>query len=197
MMAEYLGKEQQNHVGHVSQLTNVLLTRLSEIESPYHLSKQDCEEITLASALHDIGKAGVNQSYLNKPGKLTEEEFAEIKKHTVIGASMLEHTEGYQESSFLKTAYQICRWHHERYDGNGYPDRLIGDEIPFCAQIVALADVYDALVSKRVYKSSYSHEQAVHMILNGECGQFNPFLLNLLMDGRVNRQLKQQVAAYH
>ena len=105
-----------------------------------------------------------------------------MKEHTVIGASILENMELFKEEELVKTAYQICRWHHERYDGKGYPDGLKGEEIPISAQVVSLADVYDALVSDRVYKKAYSHEKAMEMILNGECGMFNPLLLECLVE---------------
>ena len=142
----------------------------------------------MASSLHDIGKIGIDDKILNKPGKLTKEEFEIMKTHTLIGASILENLGLYQEEPLIKTAYQICRWHHERYDGRGYPDGLKGEEIPISAQVVALADVYDALVSKRVYKPAFSHEKAQEMILNGECGAFNPILLDCLKD--ISKEIK-------
>lgn len=143
-----------------------------------------------ASALHDIGKIGIDEKILNKPGKLTKEEFEIMKTHTLIGASMLKSIEMYQNEKLLQVAYQICRWHHERYDGKGYPDGLKGEEIPISAQVVAIADVYDALVGKRVYKKAFSHETAIHMILNGECGAFNPLLLECLTD--IQNRLKEE-----
>ena len=138
--------------------------------------------ITTAASLHDIGKIGIDDKILNKAGKLTPEETEIVKEHTVIGASMLESLELYQNELLVKIATEICRWHHERYDGKGYPDGLIGDEIPISAQIVSLADVYDALVSERVYKKAFTHEKAMEMILNGECGAFNPLLLECLVE---------------
>ena len=135
---------------------------------------------------------GIDEKILNKPGRLTKEEFEEMKKHTLIGASMLKSLGVYQDEELVKVAYQICRWHHERYDGRGYPDGLKGDEIPISAQVVSLADVYDALVGERVYKKAYSHEKAIQMILNGECGAFNPILLECLLDiqDRIKRKVK-------
>ena len=118
--------------------------------------------------LHDIGKVGIDEKILNKPGRLTNEEFEEMKKHTLIGASMLKSLGVYQDEELVKVAYQICRWHHERYDGKGYPDGLKGEEIPIAAQVVSVADVYDALTSERVYKKAFSHEKAMEMILAGE-----------------------------
>ena len=138
--------------------------------------------IAIASAFHDIGKIGIDEKILNKPGKLTPEEFEQMKQHTLIGASMLEKMERYKDEPLVNIAYQICRWHHERYDGRGYPDKLEGEEIPIAAQIVSLADVYDALISERAYKKAFSHEKAMEMILGGECGVFNPMLLDILVE---------------
>ena len=133
--------------------------------------------------MHDIGKIGIDDKILNKPGKLTDEEFKIMQNHTIIGARILKNMEGYEdEELMIKLSRQICRWHHERYDGRGYPDGLKGDEIPISAQVVSLADVYDALVGERVYKKAYSHEKAMEMILAGECGTFNPLLLECLVD---------------
>ena len=125
------------------------------------------------------------------PGKLTKEEFETMKEHTLIGASMLDKLEHYKDEKMIKIAYQICRWHHERYDGKGYPDVLIGEQIPIAAQVVSVADVYDALVSKRVYKDAYSHEQAMKMILNGECGAFNPLLMEVLVE--IQDKIKEEM----
>ena len=147
--------------------------------------------IATASALHDIGKIGIDEKILNKPGKLTKEEFEIMKTHTLIGANMLEGMGMYQNEKLIKIAYQICRWHHERYDGKGYPDGLTGEQIPIAAQVVSVADVYDALVSKRVYKDAYSHEQAMKMILNGECGAFNPLLMEVLVE--IQDKIKEEI----
>ena len=125
------------------------------------------------------------------PGKLTKEEFETMKEHTLIDASMLDKLEHYKDEKMIKIAYQICRWHHERYDGKGYPDGLIGEQIPIAAQVVSVADVYDALVSKRVYKDAYSHEQAMKMILNGECGAFNPLLMEVLVE--IQDKIKEEI----
>ena len=151
-------------------------------EQIYEKEKNNQMMITTASALHDIGKMGIDENILNKPGRLTKEEFEEMKKHTLIGASMLKSLELYQDEKLVQIAYQICRWHHERYDGKGYPDGLKGEEIPIAAQVVSIADVYDALTSERVYKSAYTHEKAIEMILNGECGAFSPLMLECLLD---------------
>lgn len=167
-IVEFRNSESGSHVLHINIITGMLLERLMQKTDQYHLQWSDQFLITTASALHDIGKIGIDEKILNKPGKLTKEEFEIMKTHTLIGASMLKSIEMYQNEKLLQVAYQICRWHHERYDGKGYPDGLKGEEIPISAQVVAIADVYDALVGKRVYKKAFSHETAIHMILNGE-----------------------------
>ncbi len=181
-IVEFRNGESGMHVVHINRLTEKLLERLVQKTDHYQLSYSDRFLITTASALHDIGKIGIDDAILNKPGKLTKEEFEIMKTHTLIGANMLEGMAAYKEEPLVKMAYQICRWHHERYDGKGYPDGLKGDEIPISAQVVSLADVYDALVSERVYKKAFSHEKAMEMILAGECGNFNPLLLECLTD---------------
>lgn len=181
-IVEFRNGESGLHVEHINILTGLLLERLVQKTDHYDLTWSDQYMITLASALHDIGKIGIDDKILNKPGRLTKEEFEIMKSHTLIGASILENLGLYQEEPLLKAAYQICRWHHERYDGKGYPDGLRGDEIPISAQVVSVADVYDALVSERVYKKAISHEKAIEMILNGECGVFNPILMECLVD---------------
>ena len=181
-IVEFRNGESGLHVEHINILTGLLLERLVQKTDHYDLTWSDQYRITLASALHDIGKIGIDDKILNKPGRLTKEEFEIMKSHTLIGASILENLGLYQEEPLIKTAYQICRWHHERYDGKGYPDGLRGDEIPISAQVVSVADVYDALVNERVYKKAITHEKAIEMILNGECGVFNPILLECLVD---------------
>lgn len=181
-IVEFRNGESGLHVRHINTLTEMLLDRLMQKTGRYHLNWNEQYLITLASSLHDIGKIGIDEKILNKPGRLTAEEFEEMKKHTVIGEEILCSLELYQNELLVKVAREICRWHHERYDGRGYPDGLKGEEIPISAQVVSLADVYDALVSDRVYKKAYSHEKAIQMILNGECGVFNPLLLECLLD---------------
>ena len=181
-IVEFRNGESGLHVRHINILTEMLLDRLMQKTGRYHLNWNEQYLITLASSLHDIGKIGIDEKILNKPGRLTVEEFEEMKKHTVIGEEILCSLELYQNELLVKVAREICRWHHERYDGRGYPDGLKGEEIPISAQVVSLADVYDALVSDRVYKKAYSHEKAIQMILNGECGVFNPLLLECLLD---------------
>lgn len=190
-IVEFRNGESGLHVQNINILTGMLLERLVQKTDKYNITWAEGAIITTASALHDIGKIGIDEKILNKPGKLTDEEFEIMKTHTVIGASILENLDVYRNEELVKTARDICRWHHERYDGKGYPDGLKGDEIPISAQVVSLADVYDALVSKRVYKKSFTHEQAMKMILNGECGQFNPILLECLVDiqGRIKEEM--------
>ena len=190
-IVEFRNGESGPHVLHIQTLTRLLLERLVQKTGQYGLSWSEQYMISMASALHDIGKIGIDEKILNKSGKLTKEEFDIMKTHTLIGATMLENLKMYQGEILLEVAYQICRWHHERYDGKGYPDGLVGEEIPISAQVVSLADAYDALISDRVYKKAYSHEQAVKMILNGECGAFNPVLLECLTD--IQDHLKEVV----
>lgn len=179
-IVEFRNTESGLHVLHMKQLTELLLSELLQKTDMYHLDAAKRDLIVTASALHDIGKIAIPEEILNKPGRLTKEEFEIMKTHTTIGSEMLDKIEGYGDEPLVRTAYAICRWHHERYDGHGYPDGLVGEQIPISAQIVALADVYDALVSERSYKKAFSHETAVQMILNGECGAFNPLILDCL-----------------
>ena len=189
-IVEFRNGESGAHVRHIRIITELLLHRLLEISSRYSITAEQQDMIPLASALHDIGKIGIDEKILNKPGKLTPEEFKVIQTHSMLGAKMLHDLDGFAEQPLLQTAYEIARWHHERWDGRGYPDGLKGDEIPISAQLVSLADVYDALTSERCYKKAFSHEKAVQMILNGECGAFNPLLLQCLTD--VQADLKEE-----
>ena len=170
------------HVQHVRKLTEMMLEHLMRKTDRYHITSSDRATIAAASTLHDLGKLSIPDNILNKPGRLTPEEFEIMKTHTTIGADMLEGMVQYRDSALVRAARDICRWHHERYDGGGYPDGLKGEEIPISAQVVSLVDVYDALTSDRVYKKAFPHEKAMHMILNGECGAFNPLLIDCLID---------------
>lgn len=181
-IVEFRNGESGMHVLNIRVITELLLKRVLQKTDKYPLSHEEVELICTASALHDIGKIAIPSEVLNKPGKFTDEEFAIMKTHSAIGGSMLEQVPFVQDEPLVRVAREICRWHHERYDGRGYPDGLKGDEIPVSAQIVALADVYDALTSERVYKKAFSHEKAKDMIVNGECGAFNPILLDCLLD---------------
>ena len=194
-IVEFRNGESGAHVRHIRIITETLLHRLLEISSSYSITAEQQDMIPLASALHDIGKIGIDEKILNKPGRLTPEEFKVIQTHSMLGAKMLHDLDGFAEQPLLQTAYEIARWHHERWDGRGYPDGLKGDEIPISAQLVSLADVYDALTSERCYKKAFSHEKAVQMILNGECGAFNPLLLQCLTD--VQADLKEELQQYN
>ena len=196
-IVEFRNGESGLHVLHIRTLTELLLKHLAQKDSRYQLPRSQVSLICTASALHDIGKIAVSSEILNKPGRLTDEEFATMKTHTLIGASMLEDLPVHQGEPLIKIAYEICRWHHERYDGRGYPDGLKGDDIPISAQIVALADVYDALTSERVYKKAFSHDTAVQMILEGQCGQFNPLLMECLkeVEGILEEELRTNTQA--
>ncbi|MBS7081356.1 MAG: response regulator [Collinsella sp.] len=171
------------HVTHIEKLTELLLGCLVHRSDQFPLDNEQRSTIAMASALHDIGKMSIDDAILNKPGRLTSEEFEIMKTHTTLGADMLFEL-GHQHAgnSLLEYAYQIARWHHERWDGKGYPDGLKGDEIPIAAQVVSVADVYDALTSVRVYKDAIPHQEAIQMILDGMCGQFNPLLLDCLLE---------------
>ena len=192
-IVEFRNGESGLHVLHIQTITEMLLRQLVQKENNrYALSKEQIRMITTASALHDIGKISIPDEILNKPGSLTAEEFAVIKGHSMAGANMLSELPlDQKEEPLVKTAYEICRWHHERYDGGGYPDGLKGEEIPVSAQVVALADVYDALTSERCYKDAYSHEKAIEMILAGQCGAFNPLMLECLLD--ISSSLKKKM----
>ena len=194
-IVEFRNGESGAHVRHIRIITERLLHRLLEISSRYAITAEQQDLIPLASALHDIGKIGIDEKILNKPGKLTPEEFEVIQTHSMLGAKMLHDLDGFAEQPLLQTAYEIARWHHERWDGRGYPDGLKGDEIPISAQLVSLADVYDALTSERCYKKAFSHEKAVQMILNGECGAFNPLLLQCLTD--IQADLKEKLQQHN
>lgn len=170
------------HVQHVRKLTEMMLEHLVRKTDRYRVSSSERATISAASTLHDLGKLAIPDYVLNKPGRLTSEEFEIMKTHTTVGANMLESMTQYRDSALVQAARDICRWHHERWDGNGYPDGLKGDDIPISAQVVSLVDVYDALTSDRVYKKAIPHDEAMQMILNGECGVFNPLLISCLVD---------------
>jgi putative two-component system response regulator len=194
-IVEFRNGESGLHVRHIRMITELLLHRLLEISSRYSITAEQQDMIPLASALHDIGKIGIDEKILNKPGKLTPEEFEVIKTHSMLGAQILYDLDNFSEQPLLQTAYEIARWHHERWDGRGYPDGLKGDEIPISAQLVSLADVYDALTSERCYKKAFSHEKAMQMILNGECGAFNPLLLQCLTN--IQSDLKEELKQHN
>jgi len=181
-IVEFRNGESGLHVLHINTITEMLLKRLLQKTDKYDDVKDDINIIRLASSLHDIGKIAIPNEILNKPGRLTPLEYEIMKTHSAVGAETMGQLYMYKDEPLIKYSYQICRWHHERYDGNGYPDRLKGDDIPIAAQVVSIADVYDALTSKRCYKEAYSHEKSMEMILNNECGVFNPLLIECLKE---------------
>ena len=172
--------ESSKHILHIRTATEMMLRQLVKTTDAYHLTETDIAIITTASSLHDIGKIRIPEEILNNPGRLTDEEFKIMKTHSEIGASMIQDMHFLQDHPLVHTAWEICRWHHERWDGKGYPDGLKGEEIPISAQVVSIADVYDALTSERCYKKAFDHDTAIKMILDGQCGQFNPILLKCL-----------------
>lgn len=176
-LVEFRDSDSGEHIMRTKQLTRIVATYLAQQEPEYDLTPEKIEKITMAASMHDVGKISIPDAILNKPGRLTEDEFEVMKSHTTRGYDILNSIEVAQDDEFSAYCKEICRYHHERYDGRGYPDHLVGDEIPIWGQIVSLVDVYDALVSPRVYKPPYSHEKAIEMIMNGECGSFNPKLL--------------------
>lgn len=182
------------HILHVRMLTEMFLKKLLEKTDRYPINKKDIQLICNAASLHDIGKIAIPSEILNKPGKLTKEEFEIMKTHSMEGARLLKEMPLRENEPLIKMGYEICRWHHERYDGGGYPDGLKGDEIPIAAQIVALADVYNALRQDRVYKKAFSHEKAMEMIIGGECGTFNPVLLECLEE--LSEVLKKEIQVH-
>lgn len=181
-IVEFRNGESGNHVVNINIITDLLLRRLVQMTDQYALTAGDIHLIAMASALHDVGKIAIPYKILNKPGRFTDEEFAIMKTHSMQGAQMLEKVTQYRDEPLIQTAYEIARWHHERWDGRGYPDGLEGENIPISAQVVSVADVYDALTSERVYKKAFSHDKALEMILNGECGAFNPVLMECLKE---------------
>ena len=172
--------ESREHILHIKTATEMMLRQLVKVTDAYPLTEADIALIATASSIHDIGKIRIPEEILNKPGRLTDEEYKIMKTHSELGAAMIKDMDFPQDHPLVHTAWKICRWHHERWDGKGYPDGLKGDEIPICAQVVSVVDVYDALTSKRCYKKAYDHDTAIQMILDGQCGQFSPILLKCL-----------------
>ena len=177
--------ESRDHVQRVAQLTSMLLAGLAQKTDRYPLTREMRRTIATAAALHDIGKMEIREDLLHKEGPLTEAERRTLQSHTLLGAQMLEEQPECRDDAFARTAYNICRWHHERYDGGGYPDGLQGEQIPIEAQVVGLADVYERLVSRPVDGRARTHSEVVQMICTGVCGAFNPLLLDCLQDMEV------------
>ena len=174
--------ESREHILHIKTATEMMLRQLVKITDAYPMTEADISLITTASSLHDIGKIRISEEILNKPGRLTDEEFKIMKTHSELGADMIRDMHFPKDNSLVRAAWEICRWHHERWDGKGYPDGLKGEEIPISAQVVSIVDVYDALTSERCYKKAFDHDTAIQMILDGQCGQFNPILLKCLKE---------------
>ncbi len=187
---EFRNGESGSHISRIRDITRVLLKALGEKHEKFKMPDNQIDIIANAAAMHDIGKIAVPDAILNKPGRLTDEEFQLMKQHTIKGCEMLAKLDYVQDQEYYQYCYEICRHHHERWDGRGYPDGIKGDAIPIWAQVVSLADVYDALVSERPYKKALSHEVAIQMISDGECGQFNPEMLACFLE--VEEQLKKQ-----
>lgn len=178
-VVEYRNMESGEHVKRVGEYTRILAETFMVEYPEYGLTQDKINVIVSASALHDIGKITIPDSILLKPGRLTKEEFEYMKSHTTRGCELLESMKNVLDTQYKKVSYEICRHHHERFDGKGYPDGLAGDAIPLPAQLVSVADVYDALVNERCYKDAFSPEEAFHMIVNGECGVFSPRLMEV------------------
>lgn len=176
-VVEYRNLESGEHIQRVKGFTEILANQVMQAYPEFGLTTEKIKEIVAASALHDVGKITIPDKILLKPGRLTDDEYEYMKSHTTRGCDMLDSIKDIWTDDYRKLCYEICRFHHERYDGNGYPDKLKGEEIPIAAQIVSVADVYDALVSERIYKNSYSKDEAFRMIVNGECGIFSPKLM--------------------
>lgn len=200
-VVEFRSCESGTHIRRVREITRLLLESLSFRYPEYALPRGSIDKIVSAASMHDIGKIAIPDAVLNKPGRLTAEEFEIMKTHSLKGCELLQSINEGQDEEYYRFCYDICRSHHERWDGSGYPDGLAGNNIPIWAQVVSLADVYDALTSERVYKGAYTHAQAVSMILNGECGVFNPRLLNSFLsvasrleNGEVGPTLRERVS---
>lgn len=194
-IVEFRNNECGMHVIHVQTYTGILLREMAKITDKYDLDEDKITLITKTAALHDVGKICIPDEILNKPGRLTDEEFKIMKSHSAVGSQMLADLPFHKDEPLVKMAYAVARWHHERWDGRGYPDGLVGDEIPIEAQAVSLADVYDALTAERCYKKAFSHATAIEMITKGECGQFNPLLITCLNNAEEEMRLVKEGGA--
>lgn len=190
-MVEFRSVEAGDHVERIKGFTRILLSYVNQVYDNVHLSASDIAVISSAAAMHDIGKIAIPDGILLKGGPLTKTERLVMQRHTIKGCEIIRSMRNIQDQDYYRYGYEICRYHHERYDGKGYPDGLKGEQIPLCAQVVALADVYDALVNERCYKQAYSFEQSYDMIMNGECGVFSPKLLKCL------EMAKKDMEIYH
>ena len=177
-----------DHAARIKGYTRLLLEQVNGVYE-MQLSAEEQEIACYASVLHDVGKIAIPDNILLKPGRFTREEFEIMKQHTLLGSKIIDSIHGHEDKRFLECCHTICRYHHERYDGKGYPDGLAGEDIPLVAQIVSLADVYEALTSKRSYRQSFSPEKAYEMIVGGECGAFSPNILSCL--ARAKSQMEE------
>ena len=194
MVIEYRDVESGRHIHRIRKFTEVLLRVLAEKYPKYNITEDKIELIVSASSLHDIGKIAIPDSILLSPGRLNFEEFRIMKQHTLKGCEILDQLDAVEKNEYFRYCYDICRYHHEKWDGMGYPDGLVGDQIPIWAQVVSLADCYDALTSERTYKAAYTHEQAVEMIRNGACGAFSDEMMDCF--SAVLDKFKELAAAY-
>ena len=192
-VVEYRSLESGEHIKRVKGFTRILGQQFMKDYSEYNITPEYLDVITSASALHDVGKIAIPDNILLKPGRLTDEEFAFMKTHTVRGCEILNDIKNVWDEQYCKTCYEICRYHHERFDGRGYPEGLKGDDIPISAQLVSIADVYDALTNERCYKKAFSTEKAFNMIVNGECGVFSPKLMTVFKE--VRNKFEAMIAA--
>lgn len=184
MVVEYRDLESGEHIHRVKEYTEILAKEAMKEYPEYGLTEKKIQQITSASVLHDVGKIAIPDHILLKRGRLTQDEFEYMKTHASKGGELIMQIKGAWDAEFGKVCYEICRHHHEKYDGRGYPDGLKGEDIPLSAQLVSIADVYDALVSERIYKEAYPADQAFHMIISGECGMFSPKLLECFRNVR-------------
>ena len=187
---EFRDCESGEHVNRIHDITAFILKKINGKINNVYFTEKTIDEIATAAIMHDVGKIAIPDAILNKPGKLTEEEFELMKQHTIKGCKLLERIPHYKTHSLYKYAYDICRHHHERWDGKGYPDGLKGDEISIWSQVVSLADVYDALTAERVYKKAFDHQKAINMIIDGECGMFNPEIIKHMI--LFEKEMKQK-----
>jgi putative two-component system response regulator len=183
-LVEFRGSESNNHIKRVKEFTRILCQSLAEYFPDYKLDEEKIEYITSASSMHDIGKIMIPDTILLKPSKLTEEEYEIMKSHTTKGCELLNSTSEYQDDMYAKYSYEICRYHHERHDGNGYPEGLKGDEIPISAQVVSIAEAFDALMTNSIYRRAIPFEKAFAMITEGDCGMFAPELIQCFMNDK-------------
>jgi putative two-component system response regulator len=183
-VVEYRNMESKDHIRCIKKFTEILATHMMKSYPEYELTEDKIRVIASASALHDVGKILISDSILLKPGKLTDEEFEYVKSHSIKGCDIINSITDVWDEEYAQYSREITRFHHEKYDGSGYPDGLVGDDIPISAQIVSIADCYDALISDSVHRMAFTPEEAFHMIIQGKCGVFSPKLLECFRNAR-------------